>query len=75
MCVDICRIGRGKRVVGRIDVMVRMVAGRGRLGRRQQPEQLVIGMVFVWVLMVVPDKPKSWERQPYEEKQREPQGA
>ena len=74
-CVDVRRIGRRERDVRRIGVMVRMVARMGPLGRRQQGEQLIIIVVFVWVVMVVPDEPKAWQRQPCQEEHHETQGV
>ena len=43
----------------RVRVVERMVLLRGG----QQPEQLVLGMNFVWLLVLVPHEPKPWHRQ------------
>lgn len=73
--VDVRYIGGREGDVGRVGVLVWMMVSRGRLGRRQQPEQLVIGVVCVWVVMVVPDEPKAWQRQSCQEDHHETQGA
>jgi len=64
VCVDVRRIGRREEDVGRISMVVRVVDGMGRLGRYQQPEQLLMIVIFVRVLVVVPDEPKARQRQP-----------
>jgi hypothetical protein len=49
----------GRRLLGR----VRMVERMRLVGGGQQPEQLMMRMVGVWVFMVVPHESKAWHRQ------------
>lgn len=73
--VGIDSIGGREGDVRCISVVVRVMGGMRRLGRRQQTEQMVAVVFLVRVLMVVPYQPKPWQRQPGNEEQHKTQDA
>ena len=68
-------IGRREGDVGCISVVVWVVDGVGCRRRRQLAEQVVMVVLLFWVLMVVPDQPEAWQRQPGKEDHHETQVA